>query len=255
MSFASDADLIFVSDNSSLSPDIQKTFIDFFTKLKQELLPVEIDCRLRPEGKSSQIIWDITTYKNYLDNRARTWEFQSLCRLRFLYGNESLFNDFTDAVEKKISKLEMNSLKKDILDMRKKIDAENISSIKNIFSIKKNKGGLVDIEFITQFLILCNPRCYNQCRGKDIFQIFSTINKHKKELSNDINILKENYSFLKTLELAVQNIFNTSTNILPMEAGKLDVVASEMGFNSNEFNSKLKEIIKLNSQLFQKILT
>ena len=64
-SFTSDVDLVFVVSNIRKYPDIQKDFQKLLQRFKANLPGLEIDCRLRPEGKSSQLVWDIEDYKKY----------------------------------------------------------------------------------------------------------------------------------------------------------------------------------------------
>ena len=71
LSFSSDIDLIFIVRDILKFPGIQKDFQNLLTKLKLNFPGLEIDCRLRPEGKSSQLVWDISDYKKYFTNRAR----------------------------------------------------------------------------------------------------------------------------------------------------------------------------------------
>ena len=77
LSFASDIDLVFVVRDIQNYPDIQNDFQRLLQNFKDNLPGLEIDCRLRPEGKSSQLVWDIEDYKKYFSNRARIWELQA----------------------------------------------------------------------------------------------------------------------------------------------------------------------------------
>ncbi len=94
MSFASDIDLIVVADDVENKPDIQKDFQNFLARIKIALKPFDVDFRLRPEGKKSPLVWDIKNYGEYLDKRARVWEFQTLSKTRFVYGDKKLFLAF-----------------------------------------------------------------------------------------------------------------------------------------------------------------
>jgi hypothetical protein len=58
-------------DSSSIPTHIQKDFQRLLQNLKDNFSGLEIDCRLRPEGKSSRLVWDLEQYKKYFSNRAR----------------------------------------------------------------------------------------------------------------------------------------------------------------------------------------
>ena len=72
LSFSSDIDLVFVVSDIQKYPDLQKDFQKLLKILKDNFPGLEIDCRLRPEGKSSQLVWDINDYKKYFSNRAQS---------------------------------------------------------------------------------------------------------------------------------------------------------------------------------------
>ena len=60
------------------------------------LFPFIVDCRLRPEGESSQLVWDFEKYIEYLNKRARIWEMQSFLKACFVSGVEKLFLKLTE---------------------------------------------------------------------------------------------------------------------------------------------------------------
>src|SRR5690606_935137 len=94
LSFASDIDLIFIVQNIDSYPSIQTDFQKMLGAIKEELNGLEVDCRLRPEGKSSQLVWDLDEYKKYFLVRARIWELQAFTKCRFFSGNKNIFKDF-----------------------------------------------------------------------------------------------------------------------------------------------------------------
>ena len=121
MNFSSDIDLLFVVNGQYAQLELQKTFQNLLLKIKKTLLPFETDCRLRPEGKSSQLVWDLISYEHYITNRARVWELQSLCKLKFVSGNKKLFNKFKNLIIARIVIEKSENIKKEITAMRKKL--------------------------------------------------------------------------------------------------------------------------------------
>ena len=105
MTFASDVDLIFAVKNSGKYQNIQKDFQELLGNLKKELSPFSVDCRLRPEGASSQLVWDFEKYLEYLNNRARIWELQAFLKASFISGNEKLFVKLSETFQQRVSKL------------------------------------------------------------------------------------------------------------------------------------------------------
>ncbi len=121
MTFASDIDLIFVTDNLQKNPMEQKLFVEFLSELREEFRPAGVDCRLRPEGKSGMLVWDADSYVNYILSRARTWELQAFIKLTFISGNRKLFNKITRAVVKRLKREDPERIRSDLKEMRRKI--------------------------------------------------------------------------------------------------------------------------------------
>jgi glutamate-ammonia-ligase adenylyltransferase len=254
MTFASDIDLIFIVDGLDSYPGIQKDFQSFLLKLKENFKPFDLDCRLRPEGKSSLLVWDLQSYKNYILTRARTWELQAFCKLNFIAGNKKIINSLINAVKLKISNLERQVLKLDIREMRKKLMPNTSSSIVSSFNIKKGSGGITDIEFIIQYILLSDKKYFSRCAGKRTDQIISLLIK-SGDRYHDLTNLKTNFLFLKDLELTNQVIFSKTTPILILNDEIIFLLASRINYKTtDEFKKYFFKIVKLNHSIFEKYL-
>ncbi|MCL5029847.1 MAG: nucleotidyltransferase domain-containing protein [Bacteroidetes bacterium] len=253
LTFTSDIDLIFVVKNLNSYPDVQKNFQNLLLKFKEELKPIEVDCRLRPEGKSSILVWDLKSYQNYILSRARTWELQAFCKFDFISGNKKTFNELLKSIRQRIKTLGKNNLRKDILDMRKKLYPV-FTGISNTFNIKRSRGGIADIEFLIQFILLSDSNIYSSNRSKTAAEIISSIVKLDKNFS-DIHVLKDNFLFLKNMELANQIIFRSTSSTLTMDKNKFSAISRFMNHEpAEEFHEELSKIIKTNYSLFEKYL-
>ena len=247
LTFSSDIDLIFVVNDLDKNPSAPKLFQNLLSAIKDELYPFEVDCRLRPEGKNSPLVWDLKSYSNYLLNRARTWEFQSLCKLNFIYGDKKKFETFMNSILIRIDSFEKEKIKFDILEMRKKLYPKDISAVANVFNLKKGNGGLADIEFTVQYFLLRNKTLFIECHGKNNAQILEKLNFSEK------NKIKENYFFLRKLLLLNQTCFNVSTSHISLEKNKFDIFSKLLDFKSaNDLQLFINQIIKENSAFFSK---
>ncbi len=254
MTFASDIDLIFIVNNLNSYPDIQKDFQALLLKFKNILKPFDVDCRLRPEGKSSILVWDLNSYKNYVNKRARVWELQAFCKLSFAAGNKIIINNLTRAINKRIKTENKLNVKKEISDMRKRLYPQDINSISKLFNVKKSRGGLADIEFVIQYLILTQNNLYLKCKGKNTIKITGIFEK-ALPASSDIKMLKTNFLFLKQLSFIIQSTFNKSDSLLILSDDKISVTSNILGFdNLEEFKDKLNTIIDSNQTIFDKYL-
>ncbi len=253
VTFKSDIDLIFGINNINMLPDVQKYFQKLLTKLKDELKPFDVDCRLRPEGKSSNITWDTESYCNYILSRARIWELQAFTKVNFITGEKRIFNLLNKAIRNRIAVTDPKNLQKEIREMRIKLYPKISSSSIQSFNLKRSKGGLTDIEFLVQYFLLSDKKLFSIFKGKRIEPVISKLSC-EKEFSN-LNKLKENFIFLKEFELNNQNIFNSSSGSIPLIEERLTPVSIKMGFKSAEqLKNKLSEIIKLNQAIFAKYL-
>ncbi len=246
LTFKSDIDLIFVVNNINSLPDIQKYFQSLLQKLKVELRPFEVDCRLRPEGKSSNITWDAESYKDYISSRARTWELQAFTKLSFIAGDKRIFNKLNNSIKHRIVKTDPKKLHNDILEMRAKLyPLISNASIKS-FNLKKSRGGLIDIEFLVQYLILKEKRLFSDSRGKRIDEIISRLARRDKKFDCFLE-LKGNFIFLKDFQITNQNIFNSTSSSIPLTNERLLPISREMGFKSaDQIQDKLSGVIKSN---------
>jgi len=249
MTFASDVDLIFAVRNSGKYQIIQKDFQELLGNLKKELSPFTVDCRLRPEGASSQLVWDFEKYLEYIKKRARMWEMQSLLKAKFICGNNKLFNSLIDSFFDRISHLTKEEVSKGISEIRSK-SLFSFPAEMNLVDLKKNPGGLSDIEYIAHYLILSNPESVIESIGiriPEILKHWSVKSKNKKVL----NELADNYIFIKNLEIFNQIAFSSSSSKLSGDENKLNKLAHFMQSESGTtLNKKIYSVFKINRETF-----
>jgi glutamate-ammonia-ligase adenylyltransferase len=168
MTVGSDLDLVFLYETSgetaysdgekSLDATqyfarLSQRFINSLTAMTGEGRLYEIDTRLRPSGHSGPIAISLNGFTRYYEKNAWTWEFMALTRARAVAGPE----DFRRAIEAQIQAIlcqprDDKKLLRDIADMRVKIEKEHPA--RTIWSVKFLRGGLTDLEFMAQYLLL-----------------------------------------------------------------------------------------------------
>jgi glutamate-ammonia-ligase adenylyltransferase len=243
MNFSSDVDLIFVVKDLSSHSNAQKIFQNLLNKLKTSVKGTEFDCRLRPEGKSSYLVWDFDQYKKYFYQRARVWELQAMTKCRFVEGNKKLFNNFLHSFIERVKVTDTLQIKNEIKQMRLKL----ITSDETGFHIKKSPGGLLDIDFIISFLILKKISDNYSFSGKSTSEKFKLIENTDLKKS-----LSQNYNFLKSVEFYVQSITDSRTSRIPVDSKQLKKLSLQSGFESErEFNNAFNNIVKMNLELFK----
>ncbi len=237
LTFNSDIDLIFVVKGLTNYPNVQKDFQNLLKLIREHLHPLQIDCRLRPEGKSSLLVWDIEDYKKYLISRARVWELQSLTKCKFIIGNKKIFKEFRSACINSIKKLPEQKIKSDMKEMRHKL----LPLSDGMFDVKKSPGGILDLDFLTSYFLLMNPDLLDTEFNNEVLSTIEKLSLHKFTKS-EIKYLSEAYLFLKKLEIFNQIIFNAKSSKIPTDERKLIKLS---------YMFKLKEIKFFNEKLIQ----
>jgi len=169
MGYKSDLDLVFIFDAESGYTRGTEHSIDigrFYSNLSQRIIHAltmhtpagtlyGADMRLRPGGESGTIVTHIQAYEDYLGGPAWTFEHQALIRARPVAGDPALFKRF-DTVRKKILTRERDDaiLKKEVGQMRERMRSQRLKNDPGLFNLKQSRGGIVDIEFLVQYLVL-----------------------------------------------------------------------------------------------------
>ena len=166
----SDLDLIFLYDfdETAEASDGEKPLEAslYFIRLMQRFIAAmssptaegklfELDFRLRPSGNAGPLATHVESFLKYQREEAWVWEAQSLTRARAVAGDDGLSKRIEEAIPDILANHKKRDvLEKEILDMRKRIEKEK--GTKNIWDIKNVAGGLIDIEFIAQWLAIKN---------------------------------------------------------------------------------------------------
>ncbi|WP_296499333.1 bifunctional [glutamate--ammonia ligase]-adenylyl-L-tyrosine phosphorylase/[glutamate--ammonia-ligase] adenylyltransferase [Rhodoferax sp.] len=165
LGYGSDLDIVFVyADDDDRAPEIYanlvRKLINWLTVKTGEGDLYEIDTALRPNGNSGLLITSFDAYANYQQQRgsntAWTWEHQAMTRARFVLGDDTLKQRF-DAIRKAVIAAPRNAaaLKTEIVSMRNKVSAAHPVKGEQ-FDVKQSPGGMIDVEFVMQYLVLSN---------------------------------------------------------------------------------------------------
>jgi len=159
LGYASDLDVVFIYDDDDQEAPahyakLAQRFITWMTTATPAGVLFDIDIALRPDGASGLMVSSIQAFERYQTQSAWAWEHQALTRARCCTGPVGLIKKF-DALRQQIlcQQRDPENLKQEVLEMRKKMsDAHPVAS--NKFDLKHSPGGMVDIEFMVQYLVL-----------------------------------------------------------------------------------------------------
>ncbi|MEW7007734.1 bifunctional [glutamine synthetase] adenylyltransferase/[glutamine synthetase]-adenylyl-L-tyrosine phosphorylase [Lentilitoribacter sp. EG35] len=168
MTAGSDVDMILIYNHDSLADesDGEKPLdpVRYYMRLTQRLIAAisaptaegvlyEVDLRLRPSGNKGPVATSLKAFSKYQRDEAWVWEHMALSRARCVAGSEELINKVHGEIHDILAAPRTHSeLVKEIADMRKLIDEEKPP--KDDWDFKLIPGGLIDIEFMMQYLSL-----------------------------------------------------------------------------------------------------
>ncbi|WP_298628204.1 bifunctional [glutamate--ammonia ligase]-adenylyl-L-tyrosine phosphorylase/[glutamate--ammonia-ligase] adenylyltransferase [uncultured Legionella sp.] len=154
MSYMSDLDLVFLhranSSKEALVTRLTQKILHMLTTRTQSGVLYTVDTRLRPSGAAGLLVSPIDAFVEYQKTQAWTWEHQALLRARIITGNRTIKQEFMRL--KKTVLLSSNKkkdLQQDVLAMRARMDQHQEPD-----PVKHIRGGLLDLEFLIQFLVL-----------------------------------------------------------------------------------------------------
>ncbi|MCE0557861.1 bifunctional [glutamate--ammonia ligase]-adenylyl-L-tyrosine phosphorylase/[glutamate--ammonia-ligase] adenylyltransferase [Motilimonas sp. E26] len=231
LGYGSDLDVVFLHDTEVSGYTNGKKEIDnkqFYLRLGQRILHLfstrtssgilyEVDMRLRPQGDSGLLVSSMAAFEQYLKQNAWTWEHQALVRARCVYGDAEIAQAFTDTRLAILSQSrDVTALAKDVVDMRNKMRAHLLRADETQFDLKQSPGGMVDIEFIAQFLVLANTeRLPELAHWSDNIRIFETCVEQGLLTPAQGELLSESYCHIR--DAAHRLTLNQQTRIVSAE--------------------------------------
>lgn len=169
LGYGSDLDLVFLHDcpvNSMTKGEKQIDSRQFYLRLVQRIIHLfnvrtsfgilyEVDVRLRPQGEAGLLACSLAAFEDYQMHEAWTWEHQALVRARAIYGEVELIERFKQIRHKVLCKVrDEHQLKTEVREMREKMRTHLGSTQPDSFNLKIDQGGIGDIEFLSQYLVL-----------------------------------------------------------------------------------------------------
>lgn len=154
MNYASDLDLVFLHqvkpEDEALVTRLTQKMLHMLTIRSQSGVLYTVDTRLRPSGAAGLLVSHVDAFVEYQKNQAWTWEHQALLKARIFTENASMKHAFGQ-LKKTVLALPRDkvTLQNDVLTMRTKIDQHHDAT-----PLKHIAGGLLDLEFLVQFLVL-----------------------------------------------------------------------------------------------------
>lgn len=212
LGYGSDLDLVFIHDGDPQAETDGAKSLDgatFFARLGQKIIHLlttamasgqlyEVDMRLRPSGASGLLVTTLDAFRKYQLESAWTWEHQALVRARVVAGDARLGERF-EAVRAEVMARPRDSLAlcREVVDMREKMRAQLAPKAGEI-DLKHSPGGLVDIEFLVQYLTLAHAADHPALtRWTDNVRLLETLARTGVLADADAQVLTQAYLALR----------------------------------------------------------
>jgi glutamate-ammonia-ligase adenylyltransferase len=229
MTASSDLDLIVVYDfdaaavQSSGAKPLSPTH--YYSRLTQRLISAlsaptaegtlyEVDMRLRPSGQKGPVATQLSSFIDYQAKEAWTWEHLALTRARVLTGPAGLRGRIEAAIRTALTKpRDRAKITADVLDMRARIWSEKGSD--SIWELKQVRGGLVDLEFIAQYLQLIHAPAHPEVLDQSTLRAFGKLREAGVLAAEDASALSAAgrliHDLTQVLRLCIDENFHAAT--------------------------------------------
>ncbi|WP_440874430.1 bifunctional [glutamate--ammonia ligase]-adenylyl-L-tyrosine phosphorylase/[glutamate--ammonia-ligase] adenylyltransferase [Thalassotalea sp. PLHSN55] len=213
LGYSSDLDLVFIHNsptNDTTDGDREVPAGQFYSKLAQRIMHIfntrmssgmlyELDLRLRPSGNSGVLVVHVDTFDHYLNHEAWTWEHQALVRARAVLAEPALQQAFEKIRQQILTlKRDPEKLLTDVVEMREKMRDHLDKSDQQQADIKQGAGGLVDIEFLAQYLVLLHSAQHPKiAQYSDNIRIFERLSEYGVISEDEKNTLIDSYCQLR----------------------------------------------------------
>ncbi|MBF0620538.1 MAG: bifunctional [glutamate--ammonia ligase]-adenylyl-L-tyrosine phosphorylase/[glutamate--ammonia-ligase] adenylyltransferase [Magnetococcales bacterium] len=229
LNYASDLDLIMIhgsqGDNAFTDGKNSISNSVFFNKLGQKVVTgitattragrlYELDMRLRPSGNSGPLVTSFEAFRNYQRSDAWNWEHQALTRARVVVADPGFYDKIKNEINEIITfKRDPEKVRVEVDEMRRRMHQEK-KAPGDIIDIKQTRGGIVDVEFLVQYLILAYGRSHKRIVQTNVGKALFAFKQVKLLTKAQFTVLDDAYRFYRLVENRLRLLHNRSENRL-----------------------------------------
>ncbi len=234
LGYGSDLDLVFLhsNDDANAMTDGEMAIANdvFYVRLGQRMIHMystrtpsgqlyEVDMRLRPSGNSGMLAASLEAFTEYQREQAWTWEHQALLRARPIAGDQEVIDRFRQIrIDVLSQQRDADKLRSEVEEMREKMRQSLDRSKDSVFDLKQGVGGIADIEFMVQYLVLREARRYpGLLEWSDNIRLLEGLAEHGVVTVETADLLTDAYREFRD---------TSHRNVLREESGLVD--ASEL---------------------------
>lgn len=244
LNYHSDLDIIYIYDHQGVTNgEKQITNHEYFAKLGQKIISIltmqtregyvyKIDTRLRPSGNAGPLVTSLGSFRDYHRTESQVWERQAMTKARVVLGSA----DLREAVEEVICQTVYGSMadegvRAEIHRLRMRMENEIARESAGSYNIKTGRGGMVDVEFIVQYLQLVHGHDLEEIRSQNTLQALKGLHNRGIFTEAEGSVLLNGYKFLRRLENRLRIIHDYSMNDLGGTRSYLNKLALRLGYD------------------------
>jgi glutamate-ammonia-ligase adenylyltransferase len=230
LNYHSDLDLAFLHQEPGMTtgPGQAVPNVQFVTEVAQRVLKAlagdrstgplyRVDARLRPHGSSGPLVVTLDAFEQYFETSAQTWERMALTRARVIFATGGFGRDVAERLRAILARPQgAATLAAGVLAMRRRVEASRARS-----HLKRGAGGLADIEFLVQYLMLSQSERLPELLRPNLWDALGALHHARILPSTIYNDLVDAYSYLRTVEGRLRLHHNRACSELPTREADL----------------------------------
>jgi glutamate-ammonia-ligase adenylyltransferase len=252
LSYSSDLDVVFVySDEGQARGGRESTHFEVFSRLAQRLIFAlsafldegrlyEIDTRLRPSGQKGALVSSLEAFRTYHQHEAQLWERQALIKARTVAGDPTLGAAIEAITLAHVYAAQPGAeMAGEIGRLRARMEHELAQETTHKFNIKSGRGGLLDVEFLVQYLQLREGPRLPSLRVRATHEALAALHDEAVLPSAEAHELGDSYAFLRRLETRLRIVHDRSIQEIRDEPKELNKLARRLGYHGEQPGARL----------------
>ncbi len=271
LTYHSDLDLIFIYNGAGITNGkLEVGAQEYWVKLVQRLISVlgtmtrtgyayKLDTRLRPSGNAGVLVTPLQAYTRYHES-SQPWEHQALIKGRPVGGIGGLAWDeeVQGLLEKAVYDWELpEGLREQINHLRLRKENELSGETRTRRNLKEGRGGLLDIEFLVQYLQLLHGKHHPELRTPETLEALSTLGQLGILTVDEAQALARGYRLLRLVENVLRLLYDESTNTLNLEQLPEDVLLPMLrrqGYETQNLPQLLLDSTETIRSLYERVM-
>jgi [glutamine synthetase] adenylyltransferase / [glutamine synthetase]-adenylyl-L-tyrosine phosphorylase len=255
MSYNSDLDLIFVYHDArdpaagtrEVAARVVQRLIAILEAPTREGFAYKLDLRLRPSGNAGPLVAALAGFREYHRRSSAVWERQALVRARVIAGDAWLGGAVEVSRREFVFERGLTAEQvAEIVSMRERMEREIGAETKHRLNLKQGRGGLVDVEFITQMMVLRHGHEHTAMRQRGTVALIRAIAETGLMPPREAADLESDYRFMLRLEDRLRIETDQAAWALPTAYRDLMPLARRMGYTGADAAQQLLD--ELNSR-------